>query len=186
MKRRTAIKNTAFFMGGILSASAIATIFDSCVAPAAGEVWTPDFFSVDQGKLVTKIADILIPSTDTAGAVETLVPQFVDRVVKLRLTAEDQTAVQAGFKAFEEACQAANGKGFLKCSDAEQLAFLQAQEKTALKSEDPTLFGGLKELIYRGYFTSEVGATEVLKYESVPGNYDGCIPFSEVNGSWAT
>lgn len=173
-------------MGGILSASAIATIFDSCVAPAAGEVWTPEFFSVDQGKMVTKIADILIPATDTAGAVEALIPQFVDRVAKLRLSEEDQAAAQAGFKAFEEACQAANGKGFLKCSDAEQLSFLQAEEKAALSSDAPSLFGELKDMIYRGYFASEVGATEVLKYESVPGNYDGCVPFSEVNGTWAT
>ena len=173
-------------MGGILSASAIATIFDSCVAPVEGAVWTPDFFSVDQGKLVTKIADILIPSTDTAGAVEALVPQFVDRVANLRLSKEDQAQAQAGFTAFAEACKTANGKAFLDCSDSEQLAFLQAQEKAAIDSEEPTLFGGLKDMIYRGYFTSEVGATEVLKYESVPGNYDGCIPFSEVNGSWAT
>jgi len=128
----------------------------------------------------------LIPSTDTEGAVEALIPQFVDQVAKLRLTAEDQAAVQMGFKAFEEACQAANGKSFLKCSDEEQLAFLQAEEKAALESDGPTLFGGLKDMIYRGYFTSEVGATEVLKYESVPGNYEGCVPFSEVNGSWAT
>lgn len=173
-------------MGGILSASVMATIFDSCVAPTEGEVWTPDFFSVEQGKVVTKIADILIPSTDTAGAVEALIPQFVDRVANLRLTEEDQASVRAGFQAFEEACRTANGKGFLKCSDAEQLTFLQAQEKEALASDDPNLFGGLKEMIYRGYFSSEVGATEVLKYESVPGNYDGCIPFSEVNGTWAT
>lgn len=173
-------------MGSILSASAIATIFDSCAAPVEGAVWTPQFFSVDQGKIVTKIADILIPATDTAGAVEALIPQFVDNVAKLRLSAEEQTGVQAGFKALEEACQTASGKGFLKCSDAEQLSFLQAQEKEALNSETPTLFGGLKDLIYRGYFASEVGATEVLKYESVPGNYDGCVPFSEVNGTWAT
>jgi len=173
-------------MGGILSASAMATIFDSCVAPVEGEVWTPDFLSVDQGKLVTKIADILIPSTDTAGAVEALIPQFVDKVANLRLSSEEQAQVQAGFTAFSEACKAANGKAFLDCSDAEQLAFLQAQEKIAFDGNEPTLFGGLKEMIYRGYFTSEVGATEVLKYESVPGNYDGCIPFSDVNGSWAT
>ena len=173
-------------MGGILSASAMATIFDSCVAPVEGEVWTPDFFSVDQGKIVTKIADILIPSTDTEGAVEVLVPQFVDRVAKLRLTQEEKEQVQAGFTAFTEACKAANGKAFMDCSDAEQLTFLQAQEKAALAPNEPTLFGGLKDMIYRGYFSSEVGATEVLKYESVPGNYDGCIPLSDVNGSWAT
>jgi len=173
-------------MGGILSASAMATIFDSCVAPVEGEVWTPAFFSVDQGKMVTQIADILIPETDTEGAVAALIPQFVDSVAKLRLSEEEQAGVQAGFKAFEAACQAANGKGFLQCSDGEQLAFLQAQEKEAINSETPTLFGALKDIIYRGYFSSEVGATEVLKYESVPGNYDGCIPFSDVNGTWAT
>lgn len=186
MKRRTAIKNTAFFMGGILSATAMTTIFDSCVAPVEGEVWQPDFLSVDQGEIVTRIADILIPATDTAGAVEVLVPQFVDRVANTLLSKEEQGFAQKGFQALAEACQTATGKSFLKCSEAEQLAFLQAQEKIAIESETPTLFGALKEMIYQGYFNSEVGATEVLKYDPVPGNYDGCVPFSEINGTWAT
>lgn len=175
-------------LGGILSASAVATIFDSCVAPAEGAVWTPDFLSVDEGKMVTRIADILIPSTDTPGAVDALVPQFVDRVANTLLTAEEKEFVKTGFKTMSEACQAATGKSFLKCSDEEALSFLQAQEKAFVEAEgnEPNLFGSLKETIYQGFFTSEEGATEVLKYDPVPGNYDGCIPYSEVNGTWAT
>lgn len=172
-------------MGGILSASAIASIFDSCVAPAAGEVWTPEFFSVDEGKMLTKIADLLIPTTDTPGALDALVPQYVDRVANKMLTAEERAFMKEGFKTLAEACKKATGKDFLSCTEAEQIAFLQAEEKAAIESKEPTLFGELKESIYHGFFSSEEGATEVLMYDSVPGNYDGCIPYSDVNGTWA-
>ena len=36
-----------------------------------------------------------------------------------------------------------------------------------------------KELTMLGFFTSEVGATQVLQYVAVPGSYKGCIPISE-------
>lgn len=173
-------------VGGVLSASAIATLFDSCVAPPEGDVWKPEFLSIDQGKTVTKIADILIPSGDKPGAVEALVPQFIDLYVKEVLTSEQQGMVQAGYKAFENACKAANGKGFMDCSAEQQLAFLQAEEKAFIASKEPTYFGFMKEMVYKGFFSSEPGATEVLMYDPSPGNYDGCVPYSEINGTWAT
>ena len=45
-----------------------------------------------------------------------------------------------------------------------------------------------KELTMLGFFTSEVGATQVLQYVPVPGSYKGCVPLSEAgNGkAWAT
>ena len=42
--------------------------------------------------------------------------------------------------------------------------------------------------VANSYFRSEVGATQVLKYNGpsiVLGQYKGCIPFSEVGKSWA-
>jgi hypothetical protein len=43
----------------------------------------------------------------------------------------------------------------------------------------------LKELTTLGYFTSQPGATQALKYAAVPGPYKGDIPFSEVGKAWA-
>ena len=45
-----------------------------------------------------------------------------------------------------------------------------------------------KELTLLGFFTSQVGATQVLQYEAVPGSYHGCLPLEQAgNGkSWAT
>jgi gluconate 2-dehydrogenase gamma chain len=37
-----------------------------------------------------------------------------------------------------------------------------------------------------GFFTSEAGATRVLRHEHVPGFYDGCVPFEEIGRTWAT
>ncbi|MFZ5999973.1 MAG: gluconate 2-dehydrogenase subunit 3 family protein, partial [Bacteroidota bacterium] len=43
-----------------------------------------------------------------------------------------------------------------------------------------------KELTVSGFFTSEVGATQVLQYAPVPGAYHGCVPLAEVGKTWAT
>jgi hypothetical protein len=33
----------------------------------------------------------------------------------------------------------------------------------------------MKELTLLGYYTSEAGATRELRYDAVPGRYDGCV-----------
>jgi hypothetical protein len=45
-----------------------------------------------------------------------------------------------------------------------------------------------KELTMLGFFTSEIGATQILQYIAVPGPYRGCLPLSQTgNGkTWAT
>jgi hypothetical protein len=40
-------------------------------------------------------------------------------------------------------------------------------------------FRTMKELTLLGYFTSEIGATQALTYNQVPGRYDACIPYKE-------
>ena len=44
----------------------------------------------------------------------------------------------------------------------------------------------VKELSVGGFCLSEAGATQVLKYDKVPGEYRGCVPFEEVGKTWAT
>jgi hypothetical protein len=46
----------------------------------------------------------------------------------------------------------------------------------------------MKELTLLGFFSSQVGATQVLQYEAVPGGFQACIPIAQAgNGKqWAT
>ena len=44
----------------------------------------------------------------------------------------------------------------------------------------------LKQLTLLGYFTSKEGATKALRYEAVPGKYDGNFPYKKGDRAWAT
>jgi hypothetical protein len=64
-------------------------------------------------------------------------------------------------------------------------AYEHAQANRGNAKADRHVFGMLKELTTLGYFTSQPGATQALKYAAVPGPYKGDIPFSEVGKAWA-
>lgn len=52
--------------------------------------------------------------------------------------------------------------------------------------EPATFFLMMKELALLGYFTSEIGCTQVLRYVPVPGRYEPCVPYTEGTPAWAT
>ncbi|MDH4133072.1 MAG: gluconate 2-dehydrogenase subunit 3 family protein [Gemmatimonadota bacterium] len=41
------------------------------------------------------------------------------------------------------------------------------------------MFSWLKELTLVGYYTSEIGASQELRYVHVAGRYDGDMPYEE-------
>ena len=43
----------------------------------------------------------------------------------------------------------------------------------------------MKELTLVGYYTSEIGITQELKYFVATDNYEGCIEFDSVGGVWS-
>jgi gluconate 2-dehydrogenase gamma chain len=46
-------------------------------------------------------------------------------------------------------------------------------------------FRTMKELTLLGYYTSQVGATQELKYAQVPGRFDGCVPYATIGRAWS-
>jgi gluconate 2-dehydrogenase gamma chain len=194
MDRREAIKRTAWLMGGVVSAPAIAAVLKGCTAKPSVD-WKPAFLSQDQAALISEVAEIIIPKTDTPGAKDAGVPQFIDLILKDCYTKEDQDRFTDGLKAFNEAAEKAHGDPFNELDAEDQKAFVKqihdesiAAERSENKPEKRPFILMMKELTMLGFFTSEPGATQVLQYDPVPGAYKGCIPVSEAgNGrTWAT
>jgi hypothetical protein len=52
--------------------------------------------------------------------------------------------------------------------------------------ERQPFFRTMKELTLLGYYTSQIGATQELKYARVPGRFDGCVPFATIGRAWST
>ena len=56
----------------------------------------------------------------------------------------------------------------------------------AITADTPThYFRMMKELTLLGYFTSEIGCTQALRYVESPGRYDPCVPYTPGEKAWA-
>jgi gluconate 2-dehydrogenase gamma chain len=199
MDRRDALKRTAWLMGGAISAPALAGILKGCTAKPSVD-WKPQFFSEEQAAIISEVAEIIIPKTDTPGAKETGVPGFIDLLLKDVYSKEDQDRFINELKAFDQEAITTKGDSFLDLDPEDQQAFVKQKHDEAVQAEanGPRAPRGttpkrpfvlmMKELTMLGYFTSEVGATQVLQYDPVPGAYKGCVPLTEAgNGrTWAT
>ena len=189
MDRREALKRTAWLMGGAISAPAMLGILKGCTAKPTID-WKPAFFNNDQAAIVTEIAEIIIPKTDTPGAKDVGVPGFIDQIVQECFSKEDQDKFVNGLKALDDEAKKETGDSLMDLDAEERAAFIKKVHDTAVNAEggDRPFILSLKELTMLGYFTSEPGATQVLQYNPVPGTYKGCVPLNEAgNGrTWAT
>jgi gluconate 2-dehydrogenase gamma chain len=192
INRREALRRTAMLMGGALSAPAIMGVLKGCKAEPTVN-WKPEFFSAKEAPLISQVAEIIIPKTDTPGAIEAGVPGFIDKMLKDVYSPEEQGRFMDAMRAFNERAEKETGDTFIDLDGKEQTAFVNKLHKEAVEAvradpKQPRPFIMLmKELTMLGFFTSEAGATQVLQYMPVPGAYKGCIPLSEAgNGkTWA-
>lgn len=191
MDRREAVKAVAVIMGGTFSASTLSMMLDSCTT--ATKQNNGDDFSNNEKKIVERMCDIIIPRTDTPGAVDAGVPAFVVMMMQECYTPENQKKFHNGLNSFDKACKENSGATFLKLSEEKQVEAVQSLDAEVLgkknkKTDDekPAFYRNLKALALLGFFTSEPGATKTLRYVHVPGKYEGCIPYQKEDKAWAT
>jgi len=186
MNRREALSRVAIIMGGtVLGAEAF---LSGCKTASTGIS-----FSAADISFLDEVAETILPATNTPGAKEAKVGEFMKVMVTDCYEAKDQTIFMDGIKKLDEASKKVNGKTFME-SDAKQrhelLVALDKEAKEyqkAAKPEDPKhYFTMMKELTLTGFFTSEVGATKALRYVAVPGKFEGSVPYTKGEKAWAT
>ncbi|HUF26752.1 MAG TPA: gluconate 2-dehydrogenase subunit 3 family protein [Gemmatimonadaceae bacterium] len=56
----------------------------------------------------------------------------------------------------------------------------------AITADSPShYFRMMKELAMLGYFTSEIGYNQAMRYVESPGRYDPCVPYEQGERAWA-
>jgi hypothetical protein len=155
--------------------------------------------SDSQHKAVEQLAELILPRTDTPGAIEAGVPAFIDQIVTVWYTPTERAIFLDGLAGLDEYCVSAWGKPFNGCDTRQQTeALLKAEEESAsYRQPDPPkirdapdehspFFYKLKMLTVLGYYTSEIGAQQELSYNPVPGRYDGDMDFDKVGRQWSS
>lgn len=164
MNRREAIKRTAIMLGAAVSSSTIA----GCLGEDRSQLGAkPKFLSEGQFNIVSAAADMLLPKTDTPGALDVAVPQLIDVLYGKYMPEEEKGTFSTGLTALE-------ASGFSDKSPEEQ-----TNELVTLGKANSKFVSQLRGAIITGYFTSEEVCKNVTNYDPIPGGYVGCVPVSE-------
>jgi gluconate 2-dehydrogenase gamma chain len=193
MNRREALQRAAWVLGYTISVPTMSAVLNGCQAKPE-LAFTPSFLTADQAALVAEVSEIIIPKTDTPGAKDVGVPQFIDVLLRDCYKKEDQETFLKGLDEFDKGAKDAYGDAFLDLDPEKQVEYvtkvhgdmIAATKGVDMRDKPRPFMHSMKELTVVGFFTSEPGATQVLQYEPVPGSYKGCIPLSEVGKTWAT
>lgn len=148
-------------------------------------------------KMIATLVDLIIPATDSPGALQANVHIFIYKMIKECADVRTQNIFIDGIKDLEDQSYSLYDKSFSDCSLELQVEMLRRVEKedkpfpgiigrAQHKFIGKSFFATLKEYCTIGYFTSMEGATQGLRYLYIPGKYNACESYSEDEKSWAT
>ena len=145
--------------------------------------------------LLDEIADTILPDTKTLGAKAAGVGSFIATMVTDTYDPREQRTFMSGIDTLERESRTQNRADFMASAPAQRLALLERLDREALEymrrpgAEEPPspphYFRMLKELTLLGYFTSEIGYTQAMRYVESPGRFDPCIPYKVGDKAWA-
>jgi hypothetical protein len=189
MNRREALKYVAWLTGGAVSAPVISAVLNGARPTAGNASWSPQTLSPEQNELVTTLADLIIPETDTPGAKAARVNEFIDLLLTEWLPAADKERFLSGLNDFDARFQKSYGTRFVTAAAAEQTNMLievdgEAAEARRAGAKDKPFFSTMKELTLIGYYTSEIGITQELLFQPATDKYEGCIPLERIGKAW--
>ncbi len=212
MDRRIALKNMGLALGYTVAIPSLLSIVQSCKNETVLE-WTPDFFTKEEGNVLTHLVDIIIPKTDTPSATEVQVNIFIDRFTNEAMEKEQQEFFRMSLDNFVRKALADSGKdnaadlnpedlepvlaASLKNTKEDQVKMFEniseyqqavSEGKEAILDETIARFAfsnNLRGMTIWGYKTSEYVGEEVLVYLPVPGVYTPCGDLNELTAGKA-
>jgi hypothetical protein len=209
MERREAVKYISALLGGtVIGANAFIT---GCKTKTGNiHEWSDDDIAY-----LNEVGETILPQTSTPGAKAADVGRFMTVMVNDCYEEGDQKVFREGMTRLNDAADKKFNNRFMKLSPQQRHELLVELDKESkdyqkkvddfnkneeAKDNDETARGNLKyvrqhmsphyffmmkQLTMLGYFTSKVGMTQALRYEPVPGRYEGCIPYKKGDKAWA-
>jgi len=187
MDRRDFVKQLSAGMGAALAPGVLAAVLSGCEA----EPEATGFLATRELDILGGLADAIIPRTDTPGAIDAGVPQYVEMMLE-HFTPSDQVEVFRSQLDWVSSWLNEQGAESLEDLAEDKLnALLVALDEQAFGDRpsgdvppgEPALFAVLKPLTVAGFYTSELGATQELHQTPFLEYKD--VPFDEVGKTWA-
>lgn len=189
------------WLGG---AAALAVLIGAPISYAAIDSLPGDMVpTATQRRLIDLVSQLVLPRTDTPGAGEVGTGAFVVLALAhgleearkplplnadaalLRWRRSDGSLDHLGWLGAE--LDRRGGGDFLSLTAPEQHDALAALDAAAYAPEvQQHPWRTLKTLILTGYYTSEIGGSQELRFELVPGRYDPDLPLQPGDRAWSS
>jgi hypothetical protein len=180
MKRRDAIKSLLIVTGGVI-------VIPSCLQRDAESTIQLKHIKIDgsQEKQLAELAETIIPATATPGAKDTYAHRFALKMVDDCHDKADQEKFMKGFKEVDNLSKQHFNTTFLKSTPAQREQLVgELEKRLAAPAADDNLaafYKLYKGLVIQGYMGSKYVMGSVLKFELVPGRYNGASPVKQTN-----
>lgn len=212
MDRRKALKNMGMSLGYVVATPTLLSIVQSCKTEP-DITWTPDFFTKEEGAVITTLVDLILPKTDTPSASDVQVDIFIDRFAMDVMEKEQQDFMKMSMGKFLDKALKNSGKENIADLSSEDLEPVLSSSLKYSKDDRTKMFesittysealaegkeselddeisrfafaDNLRGLTIWGYKASEYVGEEVLAYLPVPGEYIACGDEQELTGGKA-
>ena len=134
-------------------------------------------FTPEQQATVASLADAILPATDTPGALDARVPEFVDHIVTEWATEAERQSLLAGLADIHVLARQAGGNNLSALTSAQRTELLLTLDSQRNASRGAGYaWGQVKSLTVFGYFTSEVVQRDVLQTQMIFAAFEPCAP----------
>ena len=146
--------------------------------------------------LLAELVDVIIPPTDTPGAKEAKVQEYIINFMEACSSNKEYNNFYNGLNDLQETCLSDFDTNFEMCTASQKIEVL---EILSINSDDDSIlakidtkirgrsfFNILKSLTIEGYCISEIGATQLLSYVPVPVVYNAITTVTPTQKAWAT
>jgi hypothetical protein len=195
ISRREALQRVTVLLGGaaFVSAAGLLAAHEKANRPIQEPIGK---FTPDDIAFLDEIAETILPQTSTPGAKAARTGAFMALMVTDSYRPAQQQVFHDGMREVDEATRRTHGISFMMASapqrttvlvmlDHEQKRVMDAREAAAPAETPAHFFRMMKQLALLGYYTSEVGCTQALRYVESPGRFDPCIPYTAGEPAWA-
>ena len=166
MNRRDLLKKGVYGLAGVSLSSTLISTLQSCTSI---EKYSPHYFSKTEFSLVSNIVDFLIPKTETPGALDMKVPQFIDLIISETYSNESKNNFSNKLNLLIEDFESNN----INLSDYNSMKSKFVNDFNNKTHQE--IYNQIRDLTVWGFKTSKEIALNVLNYNPIPGYQLGCI-----------
>lgn len=193
MDRRTAINRISLLLGAAVSAPTAAALLSGCQAPSGG--YSRRVLDEDAYAAVGRLAEVILPETDTPGAFQAGVHGYVDMLLADYYPPAEAKTLRDAIDLLRASLLDRPTEDGTALTDEVLLDRVAALDAVAFAVQVPErgpgapynleqAFRQFKELVLAGYYTSELAEATELPPPPM-GPWVGDAPLSEIGRTWA-